>query len=345
MSEFRQDPFTGRWRIIAEGRSSRPNEYTPAPLPRGADPECPFCEGNERRTPPESAAVRTDRSPENGPGWAARAIPNRFPTVAETNGPPPAQDSAVFRRVPGRGHHEVVIESPTHSPDLPYLSASQLRLLFRFFRDRVRALSARPSISAVVLFENRGAESGGTLAHPHAQIVATEQIPSRLEEEMRAFGRGGPSESERCVLESILLAELKGGQRIIAQDAAFVTLAPFASEHPYETWFVPRRHVGSFADASDEEVDLLAESLPCMLRALDRIRPNASYNWYVHGLSTPLVPTAGFHWHVELAPRLLRADGYELGAGIPVNPVTPETAAADLRSQLESEAKLGARKR
>jgi len=331
MSEFRRDPFTGRWRILAEGRAARPNQYGGPPAAQATAEDCPFCEGHEDRTPPEEAAVRPAGLPPNGPGWTVRSFPNKFPSVApETRLEGPAVVPP-FERGPGRGFHEVIVEAPAHAPDLPYLSDEQAHTLFRFLRDRVRALSARPGIGNVLLFENRGPESGGTLPHPHAQIMATEPRPALIDEEVEAFRRGNLFGGDGCRLEAVVDAERRQRSRIVGEGPEFVAFAPFASEYPYEVWFVPRRHARSFVDASDREVDALARCLPAVLRAIDRQRGIVSYNWFVHGH----LPTPGswdrFHWHLEVAPRLVRADGYELGSGVAVNPVAPERVAEELR--------------
>jgi UDPglucose--hexose-1-phosphate uridylyltransferase len=345
MSEFRQDPITGRWRLVAEGRSARPNEYA-APAPAASsETDCPFCEGHEARTPPEVDAVRPAGGTANAPGWLARSIPNRFPSVAPAPPPVAPVSAPLLARAPGSGFHEVIIESPSHSPDLAYLPEAHLRRLFRFFQARVRARTAPPSVGTALLFENRGPESGGTLPHPHAQLVATEVVPFRLEEEREGFRRALRAPGGGCLLESVVLAETEAAARIVSEDPRFVAFAPFASEHPYEVWLVPRQHRTSFADASEEEVDRLAVLLPAVLRALDGVRPNASYNWFVHGLASAPDTADEYHWHLEVAPRLVRADGYELGAGTSVNPVPPESAATELREQLEATRTPGPQKR
>lgn len=331
MSEYRRDPITGRWRIIAEGRSARPNEYSGPPPARETDEHCPFCTGHESRTPPETAAVRDPNSVPDGPGWSVRAIPNRYPTVAADPEARAVPGAPPLETRPATGVHEVVIESPHHAPDLPYLAADQRRRLFRFLRERVRALAARPGLDSILVFENRGSESGGTLPHPHAQIVATGLVPPRLEEERAAFARGDPPGSGGCLLEAIVERERATGARIVEEDRLFTAFAPFASEYPYEVWIVPRRHAAQFSDATDAETDHLAELLPSLLRTLDEIRARPSYNWFVHGAREG--PSTPFHWHVEIAPRLVRADGYEVGSGVMVNPVAPETAAADYRGR------------
>jgi UDPglucose--hexose-1-phosphate uridylyltransferase len=341
MPEFRKDPLTGRWRIIAEGRLGRPNKYAgPLPVPR-ADDDCPFCEGREERTPPELAALRPAGGPPNGPGWTVRAIPNRYPTVSPSSPSPSTTDRRWFEQKPATGIHEVIIEAPRHSPDLPYLAGDQLQSLFRFFRDRVRSAVAGSRLPGVILFENRGPESGGTLPHPHAQLIATEQLPPRVEEELQGFRREAASPTGGCLLESMVKADLDAAERVISSDGTLTAFAPFASEFPYEVWIAPRRHASTFSDSTDEELDRLAQLLPALLRSLDAVRPGGSYNWFVHGVADP---TSRFHWHLEIAPRWVRADGYDLGAGMAVNPVAPEAAAAELRQKLAETERSGPQK-
>ncbi|MGI0071988.1 MAG: galactose-1-phosphate uridylyltransferase [Thermoplasmata archaeon] len=342
MSEYRKDPLTGRWRIIADGRSARPTEYPAVAPGADSDPDCPFCEGHETRTPPESAAIRPTGGRANGPGWTVRAFANKFPSVEPSPSAPSVASTGSFERLPGAGVHEVVVLTARHSSCLAELTSPERQVVFRFLRDRVRTIAHDPSARAVLLFENRGPESGGTLRHPHVQIVATGPVPPRLAEESRAMRE---RVSGACRLEPIVGAEVAARDRILAEDAHFVAFAPYASEHPYEVWIVPRRHRATYADATDAEVDRLSELLPALLAALAAVRPGASYNWFVHGLSTSAGDGDGFHWHVEVAPRLVRADGFEVGGGLPVNPVPPESAAVELRAHLGPTPSPAARKR
>jgi UDPglucose--hexose-1-phosphate uridylyltransferase len=43
---------------------------------------------------------------------------------------------------------------------------------------------------------------------------------------------------------------------------------------------------------------------------------------------------ADAHWHMELVPRITVPAGLELGAGLHVNPLAPETAAERLRTAI-----------
>jgi UDPglucose--hexose-1-phosphate uridylyltransferase len=74
--------------------------------------------------------------------------------------------------------------------------------------------------------------------------------------------------------------------------------------------------------------DLLAPALRLLaelVRRLQRLRGEqlVPLNAWLHD---------GPHWHLELFPRTTRLAGLELGAGVYINPVSPEQAAAELRN-------------
>ena len=80
MGEFRKDPVSGRWVIIASDRPSKPTDFhVEKTLPTGGF--CPFCEGNEDKTPNEIAALRDAGSAPDRPGWRVRVVPNKFPAL------------------------------------------------------------------------------------------------------------------------------------------------------------------------------------------------------------------------------------------------------------------------
>src|SRR4051812_27699035 len=82
--EFRRDPVTGRWVIVAPERSLRPmslDHTTPHHRPNGEYDPCPFCPGQEADTPNEVLAYRAAGTVHDGPGWQLRVVPNKFPAV------------------------------------------------------------------------------------------------------------------------------------------------------------------------------------------------------------------------------------------------------------------------
>jgi len=335
MTEFRRDPITDRWVIVVPGRAARPNEHAAGAPSTAAAVDCPFCEGNETRTPPEVAALGAPGRLENGPGWYVRTIPNRFPTVLEA---PPEPDPATagqgFETRRGFGYHEVVIESPAHSPLLPFLPVEQVTRVLRMCRDRVRALSERDGVGSVTLFENTGPESGGSLWHPHSQLVATAGLSPALAEELAGADRYRRQRGVPCAFEDIAGFERAARARVLFETPEFLAYAPFASAYPYEVRLHPIRHAPSYAHATERELEALADRLPGLLRALLTVIPGASYNLV---LQSPVGASPGareYHWHLDLYPRLVRPDGFDLGSGFHVNTVSPEGAAELLRAAL-----------
>ena len=61
MSRLRRDPVTGIWVVIAPERVKRPDDYVCEPPPMQYE-DCPFCEGNETRTPSEITSYREKNS-------------------------------------------------------------------------------------------------------------------------------------------------------------------------------------------------------------------------------------------------------------------------------------------
>ena len=57
MPELRKDPIVGRWVIISTDRAKRPTDFARENVKlKGGF--CPFCYGNEGKTPPEIQAYR-----------------------------------------------------------------------------------------------------------------------------------------------------------------------------------------------------------------------------------------------------------------------------------------------
>ena len=130
MPELRKDPIVGRWVIISTDRAKRPTDFVRENMKiKGGF--CPFCYGNESKTPPEIQAYRP--SPNGGPppqrdtpGWTVRVVPNKFPALG-IEGNLNRQADGMFDRMNGIGAHEVIIETPDHNSNLATLPAEANR--------------------------------------------------------------------------------------------------------------------------------------------------------------------------------------------------------------------------
>ncbi len=80
MSEWRADPVTGRWVVIAADEPLRRRDFDLDPVIPIDEAYCPLCEGEEVVAGREIHAVRNGTAPD-GPGWRLRVVPNRVPAL------------------------------------------------------------------------------------------------------------------------------------------------------------------------------------------------------------------------------------------------------------------------
>src|SRR5918996_537483 len=140
MATLRQDPTTNEWVILAPQRGRRPGGRLASAredLPE-LDPECPFCPGNEDRTPPEILRVGS------GDRWDIRVFPNLYPAL-EPGGSIERRGESGFREMDGVGHHEVVVESPLHDQRIEELGEEAFTAVIRAWRERYATLKRDPS--------------------------------------------------------------------------------------------------------------------------------------------------------------------------------------------------------
>lgn len=342
MSDLRHDPVSKRWVIIATERSRRPSDYviTTEHPPEGAF--CPFCPGNEDKTPPEIAAVRPGGGAANGPGWTVRVIPNKYPALA-IEGDLERRAVGMYDRMRGIGAHEVIIESPNHGTHLGDMDPVHLETILVQYQERIKDLGRDPRFKYVLIFKNHGALAGATLDHPHTQIIATPVTPRAIQVELES-ARNHYHLKERCIYCDMLDQELDSRERIISLGEHFVVMAPYASRFPFEAMVIPRRHSHSFAEEPRSNLVALAHCLRDFMARMKAVLRDCPFNFVFH--TAPNTETLvrrrnfwdtlafDFHWHIEVLPRLTKVAGFEWGTGFYINPTAPEEAAQFLREAL-----------
>ena len=81
MPELRKDPITGRWVIISTERGKRPKDFLrESVIPKAKN--CPFCPGNEAKTPPEILVYGRNGGGPNSRAGASASFPTNFPRWA-----------------------------------------------------------------------------------------------------------------------------------------------------------------------------------------------------------------------------------------------------------------------
>ena len=330
MPELRKDPITGRWVIIATERAKRPSDFVRERVEIHGSGFCPFCYGNETKTPPEIIAYRSDGSTRDTPGWSLRVVPNKFPALGIEGGLN-RQGEGLFDKMNGLGAHEVIIETPDHQKTLAMLPQRQIEDVLWAYRDRILDLKKDGRFKYILIFKNHGEAAGASLEHTHSQLIALPVVPKRVREEV-----DGALEyfnfKERCIFCDIIRQESESGVRVIADSPEFIAVAPFAPRFPFEIWIVPRTHQSAFEDSQKQEFEQLAAMLKDMLTRLDKVLDFPAYNYIIHTSPIPETPNEHYHWHLEIMPKLTKVAGFEWGTGFHINPTPPEESAKFLRA-------------
>ncbi|MFQ6134546.1 MAG: galactose-1-phosphate uridylyltransferase [Nitrososphaerales archaeon] len=327
MTELRQEPTTREWVIVATERSRRPHDFKPAEtptLPRH-DKSCPFCPGQEHLTPPEVLSYRDGRG-----GWTVRGFSNQFPVLAPRGSLERSVVDGHFLRMSGVGVHEVIVETPRHNGFIPSRTLGEVELMLKAYRERHIALRGMRAGRAMVIFKNEGVSAGASVIHPHSQLVVTPLVPPNIEMKLRVAEEYF-KETGRCVYRDAERWEVEAGRRLVLETDLFTVFTPYASRSPFETWVIPKRDGSSFAEISDEGLSELAQVLKDVVTRLYKIFGSLDYNWVVHTAPFEYEDREDYLWHIQIQPRLTVIAGFEMGAGMYINTVLPEDAAASLR--------------
>jgi UDPglucose--hexose-1-phosphate uridylyltransferase len=329
MPELRKDPIVSRWVIIAHERAKRPHDFKGEAQSQAGGGLCPFCEGQEDKTPHEVLAYRDRGTRPNGPGWRIRVVPNKFPAL-KVEGNLNKRGEGIYDKMAGVGAHEVIIESPRHHISMASLSEDNIREVLWAYRDRLVDLKKDSRLVHGMLFKNVGAAAGASLEHSHSQLIVTPIVPISVWEEMTGalefFNYRG-----RCIYCDMVQQELATERRIVLDTTHFTAFCPYASRFPFETWILPKAHSSHFENIPKPGVDDLGTVLRQVLNKLELALDSPPYNYIIHTAPFDHQELPHYHWHIEIIPRLTKVAGFEWGSGFYINPVPPEDAAGFLR--------------
>src|SRR6202451_1691118 len=197
---------------------------------------CPFCPGNEGKTPREILAYGRNGSGKDTPGWSLRVVPNKFPALGIEGGLDREGDG-LFDRMNGVGAHEVIIETPDHRSTLATMTEKQIEDVLWAFRDRMLDLKNDRRFRYILIFKNHGEAAGASLEHPHSQLIALPIVPKRVREEVDS-SRQYFYEQERWLFCDMIRQEKDSAVRVIGETDSFVTIAPYAPRFPFEMWIL-----------------------------------------------------------------------------------------------------------
>ncbi len=321
--ELRKDSVTGWWvAVVVDREFNRERFHKPARhIEQGVD-NCPNCaapgtDGVRVRMLKQDAFILTGTEREQ--------------RAAEPDGREPALglvgDAGSYQTIVApRGHHESFAET---SPQIAF------ELLARA-RDVLTDARNAEKTDYLQIVQNYGLQAGALTDHLCFDFYDLPHIPHRIGEELGGAARYVIREGI-CPYCRLVRDEVADPTRLVFEDSSSVAFAPYASRSPFELWVVPRHHAADFGTATDAQLVSAAETLQRVLKLLGTLGGPA-YNLVLHTAPLRERVEETFHWHWEIHPRLREIAGLELGTGLPVNPVSPEEAAAELLDTARAEA-------
>ncbi len=331
-SQARWDRLLGEWVVVAGHRQDRTF--------RPADEDCPLC---------PSADGRLTEIP--APEYEVVVFENRFPTLGVSDEratgsapgvsgpgavPAPGPDDPMLITRPARGRCEVVCFSQRHDASFADLSPAQAGTVLAAWADRSAVLARRPDVRQVYCFENRGAEIGVTLPHPHGQIYAFPYVTPRTERMLRSVA-GYREQTGRNLFDDLIAAEAAEPARTVLRGDHWIAFVPFAARWPYEVHVYPLRRVPDLPSLDTAARAEFCELYLDLLRRFDRLFDAPAPYIAAWHQAPVLAGRADFAVHAEVftirraAGKLKYLAGSESGMGAFANDIAPEAAAARLR--------------
>ncbi len=219
---------------------------------------------------------------------------------------------------------EVVLYTSDHEATFWSLGTQGARRVVDLWADRTKELGDRDDVAYVLVFENRGAEVGATIPHPHGQIYAYDHVPAR----------------PTVMLANGWKPEADPGDRFLAEFDGWRAWVPVASAYPLAVTLAPVERVRDLPSLSPAVRDGLARMLVHVLAGLDRLwdRPVPYMMWFNQGPTDGSAPDAWLNleivspWRAPGVSRFIAAA--EVGGGEFFNPVIPEVLAENIRAAL-----------
>lgn len=295
-AQTRYNFITGQSVIFAPKRQKRPNDTNSKPK---LNNYCPFCVENVKKK------TILEQVPKTG-AWKSATIKNIFPALSNKN-------------KKAYGYQEIIIDTDKHVTNFADLSLAQIKNLLVLFQKRSDKLAKDKKINYILCFKNQGKSAGASLQHIHSQIFASAILPPDIIEERNRIALY-KTENKSCPYCDLLKMEATG-PRLIWKDKNILTFCPFASQYPYEAWIISRRHVDNISLLKSNELNSLAKALQKVAKKLSQL--NYDFNFFTHN---DLV-NKHQHFYLKIQPRPNIWAGVELGSGLIINPILPETAA------------------
>ncbi len=329
-SHRRFNPLTREWVQVSPHRAKRPwqgqvekrvDEQRP-----NYDENCYLCPTNTRISGDKNPNYKLTYSFINDFGALTPDVPNgEF------------SDGELFQAKSEKGLCKVICFSPNHSLTIPEMEVSAIRSIIDIWVKEYMELGSLDYINHVQIFENKGAVMGCSNPHPHGQIWAQETVPNEPSKKTKSFTTYQEKNNSNLLVD-YLQQELKKDKRILYENEHFVALIPFWAIWPFETMILPKRHIKSVLELSDDEKNSFADAYKSLTVLYDNLfETSFPYSAGIHQAPTDGKPHNEWQMHFVFYPPLLRSAtvkkfmvGYEM-LGNPQRDITPEQAATMLQ--------------
>lgn len=328
LNEFRQDLVSGEWVLFATGRAKRPHQFVkPKEIERQVKDGCPF----EDLRGSGQEVLWFYPSEEK---WEVAVIKNKYPAVAPGVCVPSVKNGP-FSMNQAVGSHDVVIYK-NHDIQFGDMTVGQIGSVIRVYKKRYNEIVENDGgcIQHIMIFHNFGSGVGGSLDHPHSQIISMPILPPDIARSLRGSEKFY-KEREKRIYDLLLKWEIEQGKRIVYENDFFIAFCPFVSKYPYEIRIFPRDSHAHFEQMPDTLDKYLADAMSVVFKKIKKALSDPHYNFFVHTASVKEDSESKFHefytWHLEIIPKISIVGGLELGTGVYVNIVDPDEAAKLLR--------------
>ncbi len=230
MSEFREDPVSGDWVILAPERAKRPEEFLKAKSARvfSSKQKCPFEDLEKSGNWPPIATYPRGSERKR---WRIAVIPNKYPALTHSAGHAVALSRGMYAAKTGVGSHEIVL-ARDHRKSLADLDAEAAEELLSVFA--APAPGARPGPLQrlrLLLFLTGGPKRAHRFP---TRITRSSRLPIVPPHTTRSL-RGAEQyykKHRRCVRCDIIATERKEQRRVIAENRGRSPLRPMPESVP-----------------------------------------------------------------------------------------------------------------
>jgi UDPglucose--hexose-1-phosphate uridylyltransferase len=296
-SHLVHDELTHDWVILAPGRRYRP-DATRGKMKKIADPFSP------QGLKSEHVLATIGRGANR-----VVAVENRFP---------------VFHHKKGLVGRQEILAEGMAKQSFTKFSEAGIATAVEAWAKRMGEFRKDPLIQYIQFLKNEGHEAGASQPHPHSQLFGLHFVPERIRLMEKARKKMGSLEQ----VHAHILREATPA-RTIYQDSKVIAFANPTARFPYEVRILTRRAIDHLSAASPAELKSVANALFALFPLVRK--SGWSFNLFCHDVTGDMNEP----FEMRFAPRMSYWGGFELDAGIIVNPVPAECAAEEYRAEIK----------